>query len=182
MRNVAKEPEVGDLADFLISMGAKITGVGSNLITIEGVVEQSYGIKINMFDWMKFGVPISATLLIICWLYLTKIAYKFPNEEFAAGRKEILNQIKLLGKFSYEESRVLIVFGLTSAAWISRGYLETIIPTIDDTIIAIFFAVILFIIPTRNNSVDKTLLVWKDTVKLPWGILLLFGEIGRAHV
>jgi len=80
-----------------------------------------------------------------------------------------------LGKFSYEESRVLIVFVLTAVAWILRGYLERIIPTIDDTIIAISFAVILFIIPTKKNSVDKTLLVWKDTVKLPWGILLLFG-------
>ena len=68
-----------------------------------------------------------------------------------------------------------MVFVLTAVAWILRGYLERIIPTIDDTIIAISFAVILFIIPTKKNSVDKTLLVWKDTVKLPWGILLLFG-------
>ena len=161
---------------YSASIGGMATLIGTppNMI-FAGVVEQSYGIKISMFDWMKFGIPISATLLIICWLYLTKVAYKFPNEEFSEGRKEILNQIKLLGKFSYEESRVLIVFSLTAIAWISRGYLETIIPTIDDTIIAISFAVILFIIPTKKNSVDKTLLVWKDTVKLPWGILLLFG-------
>ena len=161
---------------YSASIGGMATLIGTppNMI-FAGVVEQSYGVKISMFDWMKFGIPISASLLIICWLYLTKVAYKFPNEEFLEGRKEILNQIKLLGKFSYEESRVLIVFALTAIAWISRGYLETIIPTIDDTIIAISFAVILFIIPTKKNSVDKTLLVWKDTVKLPWGILLLFG-------
>jgi len=161
---------------YSASIGGMATLIGTppNMI-FAGVVEQSYGVKISMFDWMKFGVPISASLLIICWLYLTKVAYKFPNEEFLEGRKEILNQIKLLGKFSYEESRVLIVFSLTAIAWISRGYLETIIPTIDDTIIAISFAVILFIIPTKKNSVDKTLLVWKDTIKLPWGILLLFG-------
>ena len=161
---------------YSASIGGMATLIGTppNMI-FAGVVEQSYGVKISMFDWMKFGIPISATLLIICWLYLTKVAYKFPNEEFSEGRKEILNQIKLLGRFSYEESRVLIVFALTAIAWISRGYLETIIPAIDDTIIAISFAVILFIIPTKKNSVDKTLLVWKDTVKLPWGILLLFG-------
>ena len=153
---------------------ATLIGTPPNMI-FAGVVEQSYGIKISMFDWMKFGIPISSTLLIICWLYLTKVAYKFSNEEFSEGKKEILKQIKLLGKFSYEESRVLIVFVLTAVAWILRGYLERIIPTIDDTIIAISFAVILFIIPTKKNSVDKTLLVWKDTVKLPWGILLLFG-------
>ena len=162
---------------YSASIGGMATLIGTppNMI-FAGVVEQSYGIKISMFDWMKFAIPISATLLIICWLYLTKVAYKFPNEEVSEGRKEILNQIKLLGKFSYEESRVLIVFALTAIAWILRGFLETIIPAIDDTIIAISFAVILFIIPTKKNSVDRTLLVWKDTVKLPWGILLLFGS------
>lgn len=35
--NVAREPEIEDLANFLIKMGAKITGAGSDVITIEGV-------------------------------------------------------------------------------------------------------------------------------------------------
>ena len=37
LSNVAKEPEIIDLADMLISMGAKIYGAGSDKITIEGV-------------------------------------------------------------------------------------------------------------------------------------------------
>ena len=37
LRNVAMEPEVSDLADFLNLMGAKIKGAGSELIEIEGV-------------------------------------------------------------------------------------------------------------------------------------------------
>ncbi len=39
LENAAKEPEVVDLAHFLNSMGAKITGIGSDVITIEGVDE-----------------------------------------------------------------------------------------------------------------------------------------------
>ena len=39
LRNVAKEPEVEDLADFLISMGAKITGAGTDEIIIDGVTD-----------------------------------------------------------------------------------------------------------------------------------------------
>lgn len=35
--NVAKEPEIIDLCNFLIKMGAKIYGAGSDVITIEGV-------------------------------------------------------------------------------------------------------------------------------------------------
>ena len=37
LRNVAKEPEVEDLANFLKSMGAKIQGAGSDEIIIDGV-------------------------------------------------------------------------------------------------------------------------------------------------
>jgi UDP-N-acetylglucosamine 1-carboxyvinyltransferase len=37
IENAAKEPEVEDLAHFLNCLGAKITGIGSSTITIEGV-------------------------------------------------------------------------------------------------------------------------------------------------
>ena len=37
LTNVAKEPEIIDLAEFLNKMGAKISGAGSDEITIEGV-------------------------------------------------------------------------------------------------------------------------------------------------
>ena len=161
---------------YSASIGGMATLIGTppNMV-LAGVVEESYGIKLNMFDWMKFGVPLSSFLLIICWFYLTKIAFKFKNEEFSAGRDEILRQIKKLGNFSNEEIKVLIVFTLTALGWIFRGSIETIFPMIDDTIIAIFFAVTLFIIPTKNKKVKSKLLVWEDTVKLPWGILILFG-------
>ena len=39
LTNVAKEPEISDLADFLNSMGAKISGAGTDEIRIEGVKE-----------------------------------------------------------------------------------------------------------------------------------------------
>ena len=39
LTNVAKEPEISDLANFLNSMGAKISGAGSDEIRIEGVEE-----------------------------------------------------------------------------------------------------------------------------------------------
>ena len=37
LENAAMEPEIVDLADFLIAMGAKIEGAGSNRITVHGV-------------------------------------------------------------------------------------------------------------------------------------------------
>jgi len=37
IENAAQEPEVVDLADFLVAMGARIEGAGSNTISVEGV-------------------------------------------------------------------------------------------------------------------------------------------------
>ena len=37
--NAAREPEIGDLADFLNGMGAHVSGAGSSTITVEGVDE-----------------------------------------------------------------------------------------------------------------------------------------------
>src|SRR5699024_12520246 len=56
--------------------------------------------------------------------------------------------------------------------------LEKLIPNIDDAIIAMTFAIILFLIPSKNKEGDR-LLDWNTAVKLPWGLLLLFGG-GRA--
>jgi UDP-N-acetylglucosamine 1-carboxyvinyltransferase len=37
LENAAREPEVGDLAELLVKMGAKISGIGSDRLVIEGV-------------------------------------------------------------------------------------------------------------------------------------------------
>lgn len=47
IENAAREPEVVDLANCLIAMGAKITGAGSDTIRIEGV-EQLQGIEYSV--------------------------------------------------------------------------------------------------------------------------------------
>ncbi|MEW6542550.1 MAG: UDP-N-acetylglucosamine 1-carboxyvinyltransferase [Nitrospirota bacterium] len=37
IENAAREPEIGDLASFLVKRGARIVGAGTDLITVEGV-------------------------------------------------------------------------------------------------------------------------------------------------
>ena len=152
---------------------ASLIGTPPNLV-LAGVLEKSYGIELTFSKWFGFGFPISITFLIIAWIYLTKFAFKFKLKEFPGGIAEIKKQLKKLGKISFEEKMVLAVFLITAAAWISRSlFLNQIIPSIDDTMIAIISAIILFILPSRNKN--DSLLGWSDAEKLPWGILLLFG-------
>ena len=47
-------------------------------------------------------------------------------------------------------------------------------PGIDDTIISIFFATLLFIINVKGKK--EKILKWEDTLNLPWGVLLLLGS------
>jgi len=160
---------------YSASIGGMATLIGTppNLV-FAGVIKTNYNIEITFLDWMSFGLPVSIILLTICWAYLTKYAFKFKSKEFSSGKDEINNQIKSLGKISYEEKTVLIVFIFTALLWIIQSFvLKKLIPNIDDTIIAIVSAVTLFILPTRN--IKSTILKWEDTTKLPWGILLLFG-------
>lgn len=152
---------------------ATLIGTPPNLV-LAGVVQESYGIEITFSQWFSFGFPISILFLFLSWLYLTRIAFKFKQKEFPGGSDEINRQLEKLGKLSFEEKLVALVFVLTAFAWISRSFLlKQFIPAIDDTIIAISCAVLLFLLPAKGNK--KRILDWGDTVKLPWGILLLFG-------
>lgn len=55
LTNTASEPHVQDLCNMLIAMGAKIQGVGSNILTIEGVSEL-HGCEFTIGpDYMEIG-------------------------------------------------------------------------------------------------------------------------------
>ena len=161
---------------YSASIGGVATLIGTppNLV-LAGVVKEIYNIEITFSKWIVFGLPISLVLLGICWVYLVQVAFPMQRKAFPGGRAEIKRQLNLLGKISFEEKTVLVVFGLTAFAWISRSFLlKKILPTIDDTIIAIAGAIILFLLPSRNQKGAK-ILDWESAVKLPWGIILLFG-------
>ncbi len=165
MLSIAYSASIGGISTLI--------GTPTNLV-LAGVVETTFGKEITFTEWFVLGFPISVLLLFICWYYLTRFAFDFNQKEFPGGRKEIATQLKALGKMSFEEKIVLVVFAGTAFAWISRSFLlQKLIPAMDDTIIAMISVVILFLLPTGQKN--KKLILWEDAVKLPWGILILFG-------
>jgi UDP-N-acetylglucosamine 1-carboxyvinyltransferase len=60
--NAAREPEVVDLANCLIAMGAKITGAGSDRIVIEGVARLGGARYTIMPDRIETGTFLAATV------------------------------------------------------------------------------------------------------------------------
>lgn len=154
---------------------ATVIGTPPNMVMV-GLLENEYNIEISFFKWMLIGIPFSFTMISISYLVLTR--WMFPNRQlkFAASKELINNELRQLGPMSGKEKMVLIIFAITVALWIFRALINDIFPDLklNDTIISIFAAVALFALPYNLKKGDF-LIEWRDTSKLAWGILILFG-------
>ncbi len=136
-------------------------------------------------------------MIAISYIVLLKM---FPNKQlkFAASKDVIHKELEKLGPMSGKEKMVLTIFGVTVFLWIFRTVYNKWLPVlihkievvllkvapipieeipslgINDTIISIFAAIALFVIPYNLKKGDF-IIEWKDTSKLAWGILILFG-------
>ncbi len=63
LKNAAMEPEVGDLARFLVAMGAQIEGIDSEVLTIHGVPELKPASYAIMSDRIEAGTYLAAAAI-----------------------------------------------------------------------------------------------------------------------
>ncbi len=63
IRNAAREPEVTDLANFLVTIGAKIQGIGTDTLVIDGVEELGGGEFSVMPDRIESGTYLIAAAI-----------------------------------------------------------------------------------------------------------------------
>lgn len=139
---------------------------------------------IDFFRWFCFGLPFVVVMLVIIWFWLIKIAYRHMPKTLSNTKEAIQSEIENLGPMSRGEKNTLFVFILAAFCWIFRETkeigpitipgLDLLFPGIDDCTIAIFCAILLFIIPVSWRNHEYTL-NWQWAVRIPWGILLLFG-------
>ena len=154
---------------------ATVIGTPPNSVLI-GLLENQYNIQISFLTWMSFGLPFSIIMVTAVYFVLVKIMFPCRGIVFTASANIINEEIEKLGKISKEEKRVLLIFGITVFLWITRTVINNIFPglKLSDTIISLIGAVSLFAIPI-NFKKGNFILQWKDTEKLAWGILILFG-------
>lgn len=155
---------------YSASIGGMATLIGTPPnIVFAGVIKSTFDIELSFLRWMMFAFPFVVILILITWFYLANFCGKLSTG--TVEKKLILER---LPKISLQEKRVLIVFIFIAFMWISRDLLWVkVLPRLDDTMIAMFGAVSLFLIPSGLN--DKKLMDWETAKKLPWGILLIFG-------
>jgi UDP-N-acetylglucosamine 1-carboxyvinyltransferase len=63
IQNAAREPEVEDLANFLNTLGAKVSGAGTSTITIDGVDELTGGTYSVLPDRIETGTYLTAAAI-----------------------------------------------------------------------------------------------------------------------
>lgn len=103
IENAAEEPEIKDLADFLNSMGANITGAGSRAIHIKGVKNLKGSSHSPICDRIESG-----TFMVAAAITKSKIKINGINEEYL---KPIIAKLTEAGVYIKCQGNNLIVDG-----------------------------------------------------------------------
>ncbi|BDD04106.1 SLC13 family permease [Aureibacter tunicatorum] len=162
---------------YAANIGGIATLIGTPANTIfAGYLKETHNIDLDFARWMLVGLPFSIILLGICYFMLIKVF--FPNNlgKFGDAKELFDSESKKLGKITYEEKSVFVVFLITATLWLTRSLINKILVNIvtRDEVIALVGAITLFVLPTSKKDGSR-IMEWDDAQKLPWGILLLFG-------
>jgi solute carrier family 13 (sodium-dependent dicarboxylate transporter), member 2/3/5 len=175
---------------YSASIGGLATLVGTPTNMIFFSFYQSHypaDTTINFARWMLMGFPL-AFMLLVCTYFVLRKMFLGNDRKVTLDTTLFRQQYRELGKMKYEEKVITGVFTITALLWFFRADIDIgtfTIPGwsnllsnpsyIQDSTVAVFMAFILFFIPSRSEQ-GRALMVWEDTKKLPFGIILLFGS------
>ena len=177
---------------YSASIGGVATPIGTptNLIALKWLQEQT-GEGIGFWQWMTFGIPTAALLVPAAWWAVTRGLPKLAGGEAMAA--SVHEDLLELGPIKTPEQRIAIVFGIIAALWVIRLPAANLLESAGfpvfaayggqaDTVIALFGAVLVFLVPAGGEE-RRALMTWEEAVKLPWGVIILFGggiALGKA--
>ncbi|WP_456428468.1 SLC13 family permease [Rhodocaloribacter sp.] len=162
-----------------IAYACSIGGLGTLIGTppntlLAGFLSETYGYQVGFAQWMLVGLPLVAVGLPMTYFVLTRVVFRLRLTSLPGGRELLEEERRRLGRMSGPEWKVALVFTLVATLWMTRPLLSGVVPGLSDAGIAVFGAVVLFLLPAdRRRGVP--LLTWEDAERLPWGVLVLFG-------
>jgi anion transporter len=146
-------------------------------------VSQAEGIEITFAQWMAIGLPFAVLQLGVTWVLLAYRLFPLDAGHSPEGRAVARRELARLGPMKPVERRALAVFAVTALLWIFRapdeswGWARLVTGEpgrLTDGTVAMVMAILCFIIPAGTPR-RRRLLRWEATVRLPWGVLFLFG-------
>ncbi|HEX9652104.1 MAG TPA: SLC13 family permease, partial [bacterium] len=142
---------------------------------------------VGFLQWMLVGLPLVIIFLPIIWICLTRLIFPVSNVAVVGGKDYVKQELQRLGKISSGERYTFWILNLTAVALIFRSDISLgaitipgwtnllgIARWVGDTTVMMSMAVLMFVIPV-NWRRGEFLLDWDSALKIPWGLLLLFG-------
>jgi sodium-dependent dicarboxylate transporter 2/3/5 len=167
---------------------ATLVGTPPNMVFVKAYAEAYPNLPpVTFTSWFVVGFPIALLLEAFCYFLLCRIY--LPQHATSLIEKDyFIEAYKRLGKMSQEQKIVALVFIATALLWFTRADIDLGAVTIkgwnhlfpksefiQDSTVAVFMALMLFLIPSKNEP-DHQLLNWTEAKKLPLDIILLFGS------
>lgn len=179
MLGIGHSADIGGLATYV--------GTPPNL-AFQGLFQKSFpgGAAPSFAEFAAVGTPLSIIFLLVGWVLLTQVFFRFRTGRSADNRHVVRDAIRTLGPIRQDELVTGIIFAITALCWITgsdisfgervfHGWRSRFgLEALTDPAVAIIGAVILFLLPSGDRK-GKRLMEWQHTRELPWGILLLFG-------
>lgn len=176
---------------FAATIGGMATPVGTppNMYFFKAYKEAFPDLNdLNFLKWASIGFPLSAIFLLATFFTLRyyylhkKVTISELNQHF------FKTNYKKLGSFSYEEKWISAIFISCMLLWFTRSdivfdsftfkgwnHLFANPKLVDDASVAICAALLLFLIPSKQNK-GEAILEWEDAKKIRYDIILMFGS------
>jgi len=162
---------------YAASIGGLATLIGTppNALLV-GYLADTYGMEISFARWMTVGIPVTLLMLPVAWLVLTRVLFPFDIPASDAVRDHLHALRQEMGPMTTPERRVAILFGTVIFCWMLRRPLTEWLGLsgVTDAGIVMTAALLLFLLPSGDAS-QRQLMTWEGAVRIPWGVLILFG-------
>jgi solute carrier family 13 (sodium-dependent dicarboxylate transporter), member 2/3/5 len=183
-REVSKKIAIGSMLG--IAYGANIGGIATIIGTppnmvLKSFLEDRFGSSPDFMEWMLVGLPFSLILIWIANRLFTKVLFVLPSQPIKGLEEFIESRKKAIGPLSKVQIRSMLVFASAAFCWIFQGPINFILNhlqidfKLSDAGIAVFFALLTFLIPQGTPLKTGGLMHWKDMKKIAWPILFMFG-------
>lgn len=173
------------------AIGGMMTPIGTppNLIAI-GLLDRLAGVRIDFVSWMLIGVPIALAMGAAMYA-LSSIMFANRTTMAQSAAAYIQREQSTARQWTPGKRNCIIAFGTAVVLWVTPGIIaaagvtsplaRSIAGRLDEGVVAIAAASLLFLLPINWRRRQFTL-DWKAASGIDWGTILLFGgglSLGR---
>jgi len=165
-----------------------IVGTPPNVFLISFLqdgIDPAFRQDISFVRWLAIGIPLAIVFLPIVLVLLTRFLFPIRIDSLPGFQAAMDRQLGTLGSPCRGEWVTLVVFMFTAGCWIFRPLLMELhlgsdqgawkpLAGLTDPGIAMTGALLLFLIPADFKH-RQFVMDWSTAIRLPWGILILFG-------